>query len=462
MLPKSYSPLIVILSYVVALLGSYTALGISGRLTSPAGQLRLRWLLGGAFAQGTGIWGMHFTGMLALHLPVPIAYDISLVALSFVVAATGSMLALWLTQRPKLSAPSVAAGGLSIGAAIVGLHYIDMAAMQMPARTAYDPLLVVASIIIAIMFGLGSLWLGRQYHREDPRRAGGGQWIAAAIMAIAIVGMHYTGMAAASFYGAPERAYWFTGPGLPASDLPGAALLSTLLILATALASVAVDRRSSTRALISQRLLSAQENERRRIARVLHEDVGQLLTAVRINLQRLTLPKEGSGTVVGDSIGLVDEALRCVRTLSVELRPSVLDDLGLGEAVAWYANRQAERAGYSVVVEQDLGEGRLPEPIETAGFRIVQQALINVARHARAKNVRVILRRDARTVELVVIDDGIGFAVRDARARSQAGESLGLVDMAELAALAGGSLTITSKPGGGSTVRVRVPMNSHQ
>ena len=109
-----------------------------------------------------------------------------------------------------------------------------------------------------------------------------------------------------------------------------------------------------------------------------------------------------------------------------------------------------------------MGEGRLPEPIETAAFRIVQQALTNTARHARAKNVQVILRLDVRALELAVIDDGTGFDVREARVRSQAGESLGLVDMEELASLAGGSLTITSTPGRGSTVRVRFPMNLDQ
>lgn len=215
-------------------------------------------------------------------------------------------------------------------------------------------------------------------------------------------------------------------------------------------------------ALVSRRLLAEQETERGRISRVLHDDVGQLLTALRLNLERLTLRERDDEAVIRDSIGLVDETLTHVRALSVELRPTVLDDLGLGEAVAWYANRQAERAGYAIVVEQALGEGRLPEAIETAGFRIVQQAVTNIARHAKAKNVRIVLRRDSQTVELAVVDDGIGFDVPDARIRSQAGESLGLVDMTELAYMAGGILTITSTKGKGSTVRVQFPMDSLQ
>lgn len=213
--------------------------------------------------------------------------------------------------------------------------------------------------------------------------------------------------------------------------------------------------------LVSRRLLTAEETERRRIARVLHEDVGQLLTAVRLNLQRLvSSDRGGNDPVAGDSIRLIDETLTRVRELSGELRPAVLDDLGLGEAVEWYARRWAARAGYSVVVDESLGETRLPGAVETAGFRIMQQALTNIARHAQAKNVRVELRRAPRTVELAIIDDGIGFDVANARIRAQAGESLGLVHMVELAYMAGGILVITSARGNGTTVRVSLPLDS--
>jgi len=115
-------------------------------------------------------------------------------------------------------------------------------------------------------------------------------------------------------------------------------------------------------ALVSRRLLSAQETERRRIARVLHEDVGQLLTAVRLNLQRL-VPEQADGPIVSDTIRLVDVTLKEVRALSGELLPTYLADLGLGPAVALVASRQGERAEHAVVVEQGLGEERLPEPI---------------------------------------------------------------------------------------------------
>jgi signal transduction histidine kinase len=212
-------------------------------------------------------------------------------------------------------------------------------------------------------------------------------------------------------------------------------------------------------ALVSRRLLSAQETERRRIARVLHEDVGQLLTAVRLNLQRL-LPEEGNGPVVSDTIRLVDGTLKQVRALSGELRPTYLDDLGLGPAVALVASRQGERADHAIVVEQSLGDERLPEPIETAAFRIVRHSLTNIARHAHAKNVHIAMRRVPEGVELVIADDGIGFDVPAAKARSQAGESLGLVEMAEIAYMAGALLTLSSTEGKGTTVRAQFPLYS--
>jgi signal transduction histidine kinase len=212
-------------------------------------------------------------------------------------------------------------------------------------------------------------------------------------------------------------------------------------------------------ALVSRRLLSAQETERRRIARVLHEDVGQLLTAVRLNLQRL-MPEHANDAVISDTIRLVDLTLKEVRVLSGDLMPTYLDDLGLGAAVALVANRQGERADHAIVVEQSLGDERLPEPIETAAFRIVRHALTNIARHARAKNVHIAMRRAPQSVELVIADDGIGFDVPAAKARSQAGESLGLVEMAEIAYMAGALLTLSSTEGKGTTVRAQFPLYS--
>lgn len=458
MLPERYDPLFVVLSFLVAVLGSYVALSMAGRLNTHAGRLRPWWLFGGAIAQGTGIWSMHFTGMLALHLPVPVSYDVGLMLMSLVIAAEGSLMALLLTQRPTLSRSAIIFGGLAIGAAICGLHYTDMAAMRMRAREAYSAVLVFASIVVAVGFGLIALLLGHRYQRDDPRRSLWSQWTAATIMAIAIAGMHYTGMAAVDFPPAATIERSTIGFLVPAEALPLWVLLSTPILLALALISARIDRMSMARAGVSRRLLSAQEGERRRIAQVLHDDIGQLLTAVRLNLQRLEPRTSDNAPIVRDSIGLLDEALSRARALSVDLRPAVLDDMGLAAAVSWYANRQAVRAGYSVVVDDDVGAERLPADVETAGFRFVQEALTNVARHADARNVRVALTRLPSRLEIAVTDDGKGFDVREAQTRARAGESLGLLGITELTTLAEGELAIASAPGEGTTLRADFPL----
>ena len=456
MLPVRYDPLLVVLSFAIAVFGSITALRMGARLRTPAGRPRYGWLFGGAFAQAVGIWGMHFSGMAAFSLPVPIVYGTPRMIVSYLVAFAGSLLGLLLTQRRTLRSAWLIAGGLAIGAGISGLHYIDMAAMHMAAVLHYSAALVFASIVIGCVFGVLSLWFGRRYRQDDPRQPRQVLWASGVIMGIAIVGMHYTAMSAARFTPGPDTRQALRWYAVPEEDLPRAVVLSTLAILAAALIAARIDRRLRAQAVISRRILAAREDERRRIALRLHDDLGQMLTALRLNLQRLA-PREDA-SIVGDSVALVDDSLARVRALSVELRPSVLDDLGLGAAVDWYARRSAERAGFAVAIEDELGPARLPESIETAGFRIVQQALTNIARHANARRVSITLTRGVHDVELSVADDGQGFDVVAARASAEAGVSLGLLDMRETATLAGGTLSLTSTTGRGSTVRARFPI----
>jgi NO-binding membrane sensor protein with MHYT domain len=457
MLPETYDPEFVVLSYVVAALGSYTALSLGARLTAMSGRLRVPWLLGGAAAQAAGIWAMHFTGMLALHLPVPIGYFVPLLIASYIIAFMGSLLAMVFTQRPTLSRASLIAGAIFIGAGIFGLHYTDMQAMRMDARAVYYTPWVIVSIVVAVGFGLLSLSLARRYRRDDPLRTRWGQGASAILMGIAISGQHYSAMAGVDFAPAPDD----IAPGarfiVRQGELPVIVVVSTLLILTGAFVTAAIDQRRALRAAVSGRLLIAQENQRRGIARILHEDVGQLLTAVRLNLQRIT-PTEQENAVVVESMSLIDSALTRIRELSLDLRPSVLDDLGLSAAISWFANRHAERSGYELSIEDSLGQRRLPEAIETAAFRITQQALGNVARHSKARHVRIDIDLDARSLDLRVRDDGVGFDVGAARARAEAGESLGVLDMKETAVLAGGTLSLNSTPGKGSTVHARFPL----
>ena len=208
--------------------------------------------------------------------------------------------------------------------------------------------------------------------------------------------------------------------------------------------------------------MEIQENERRHIARELHDEIGQSLTAVKINLETiLRLPN--TNTIephVEESIAIVERVLRQVRAISLDLRPSMLDDLGLESALRWYLGRQAERAGLTTEFTADLIDVQLPPEVGTACFRVVQEALTNVVRHARARHVRVELRRRGATLRLNISDDGVGFDPREAQARSAHGASLGLVGMQERVLLAGGELIIEAAPGRGTTIRAHFPLPS--
>ncbi|HZE75973.1 MAG TPA: MHYT domain-containing protein, partial [Gemmatimonadales bacterium] len=231
-LTGSYSPLLVFLSVVVASAASYTALDLAGRLSSVTGRARLGWLLGGSVALGVGIWSMHFVGMLAFHLPIPVTYGFNLVLLSVLVAIGASGLALWVVGRPGtvgLGALSVAA--LCMGPAIAGMHYIGMAAMQMQAHLSYRADLVGVSIGIAIGASFVALWLSRGFRVANPERWAGLKVASGVVMGGAIAGMHYSAMAAARFTADPDLVEVPAWELSPSHGLGIAVAAGTLLIL---------------------------------------------------------------------------------------------------------------------------------------------------------------------------------------------------------------------------------------
>lgn len=215
---------------------------------------------------------------------------------------------------------------------------------------------------------------------------------------------------------------------------------------------------------LSRRLLEAQEIERRRIAQELHDELGQSLTAVKIILQTVQrLAKAGPlESWLEEGINIVNNTVQQVRDLSLDLRPSMLDDLGLVAALRWYVDRMAQRAGFVIRFVADAVEKRLPPGIETACFRIAQEALTNVARHAQAQKVTVKMSLRQGQLHIMIKDDGIGFDVKAAQQRAAQGQSLGLIGMQERALLVGGRIEIESTPHSGTTVRVKLPVSSEQ
>lgn len=220
---------------------------------------------------------------------------------------------------------------------------------------------------------------------------------------------------------------------------------------------------------VSRHLLSVQENERRHVARELHDEIGQVLTAVKISLQRASKTSAPPGTSSGEvertalapleeSVVAVEAAIAAVRDLSLNLRPPMLDELGLMAALHWFANRQAKNGAFECILDATPPAQRPPAEIEIACFRVAQEAVTNAARHARASRVTIRMRPRSQRLDLRISDDGIGFDTNAHRAHAVRGESLGLLNMEERVRLANGTFSLKSKIGGGTVVRASFPL----
>jgi signal transduction histidine kinase len=219
-------------------------------------------------------------------------------------------------------------------------------------------------------------------------------------------------------------------------------------------------QREQLRAL-AERLQWVREEDRKRVARDLHDQIGQILTAIKMNMTWITrhLP-ESEGEVLArlkESIQLINDGVKAVRTICSGLRPGVLDDLGLAAAIEWQASEFASRNGVHCQVSVPPVDLHLDGDRATATFRIFQECLTNVIRHAQAKSVRVVLCQEEESILMVVEDDGIGFCESGL---SNAVGSLGLLGMKERAQFCGGDVQISSSPGKGTTVTVRVPVDT--
>lgn len=207
---------------------------------------------------------------------------------------------------------------------------------------------------------------------------------------------------------------------------------------------------------LSRRLVANEEDVRRRIARELHDEIGQALTALKINLQTWQNRTPDIDQQLAISLDIVDNVLHQVRNLSLDLRPSMLDDLGLVKTLRWYIDRQAQWVGFTPQFTTNVTR-RPNNDVEIACFRIAQEALTNIARHAEATHVSVDLNRSNGKLILCIQDDGQGFDVEKAEEKAVLGDSMGLLGLKERAALAGGNAEITSDFGEGTEILVTFP-----
>ncbi len=320
-LEGSYDLRLVALSVIIAAFVSYTALRLMERVNHAQGSARRMWLLGSSLTMGAGIWSMHFVGMLAYHLPIPMAYDISLTLFSAVPAVAGAAVGLTLVAHSGEGSQRFFSGGLFLGAGVSTMHYIGMAGMRMPATITYDPMLLTLSVIIAVAASTAALWLTCQLKDKPPlqldRESVGG----ALLMGLAISGMHYTGMAAATFNSVPSASA-IEPMGLDPLSVATIVAIVTLLVLAVALGMSTADRRladastKNSQALeLARQDLEKKVNER---TKRLHEAVELLKRDIKAREKaeialhsekervQITLNSIADAVITTDSDGHVD------------------------------------------------------------------------------------------------------------------------------------------------------------
>lgn len=212
--------------------------------------------------------------------------------------------------------------------------------------------------------------------------------------------------------------------------------------------------------LLTKKVVNVQEQERQRVSRELHDEIGQTLTAVKLSVQNLRRQESSNSMVtrLDETVKIIEQALQQVRSLSLDLRPTLLDDLGLVSTLRWYVDRQAKWGGFKTKFVANPLEMRLPWELETTCFRIVQEAMTNAMRHANPQSVRIELLLDDEVLNLTIQDDGVGFDVTAAISRAAGGYSMGLLGMQERVSLLGGNLAIQSSRGEGTVIKALFPV----
>ncbi len=254
---------------------------------------------------------------------------------------------------------------------------------------------------------------------------------------------------------------WFLARAMPMEGSEHGVVISHTDITDQVIAHAALQSAHKGLQSLSKRLLTIQEEERRAISRELHDDIGQSLSALTIGLHRLA--QEGGGDppgVLAECLKIAEATLDRLRELALELRPPQLDQLGLEDALDWLAQRQRNATGLAVTCRFSGMENRRPSTaLETACYRIAQEALNNATRHASAKAISINLESDGRLLKLSIHDDGIGFDAEATRERALKSGNLGLISMEERARLAGGRLKLRSVAGGGTTLGAIFPLD---
>jgi NO-binding membrane sensor protein with MHYT domain/CheY-like chemotaxis protein/two-component sensor histidine kinase len=501
MLAGHYETPLVLISILVAIVASYAALSLAGRVSESRGHAVRAWIVGGAIAMGSGIWAMHFVGMLAFRLPIPIAYDLPLTLFSLLLPIAASGLALWQVSRAELGLKRLGVSAVLMGLGINAMHYTGMAAMRMEPGIVYDPWLFALSVAIAIGASCLALWIAFRLRRNTPH-----VWLprvgAAVVMGVAIVGMHYTGMAAASF---PQDSICMAArSGVNHDGLATLVVIATFGVLGFAMLASLFDARLEANARVlsisqataaeRQDLLTrerAARDEAERLSALKDEFLATLSHELRTPLNAVlgwasmlqrgsrddeTL-RRGLATIERNARAqgqLIDDLLDMSRIISGTLRldvqqvePAKIVEAALGTV---HPAAVAKRIDLRVDVDKDAGPvlgdpGRL--------HQVMWNLLSNAVKFTPTGGiVQVMLGREGEDVVIRVADSGIGiapdflpyvferFRQQDASInRRHGGLGLGLSIARQLAELHGGTIVVAS-PGehGGATFTLRLPL----
>jgi signal transduction histidine kinase len=531
-----------VLSVIVSIAGAYAAVYLLERLRTTEGRAWAAWFAGAAAVDGMATWSMHYTGKLALNLPLQL--DWRIVILSWVVGAAGSAAALLVMVRRELTWPrAILAGALLGGVGISALHYIAMASIRFPQlQSHHSPLLVTLSIAFAITICSFAVRLADRWDSPPRRRAS--RHAVVLLRGSANPVMHYTAMAGVVFMTSAQPAVLQHTVSIRALGLIGISVIPVTVLIVAVLTSV-VDRLQKQRALLDElfeqapqavaltteddrvirinreftrmfgylaeestgrrlsefiaapktplllatqrvpvslpdgevqiyailrdvtaekraeealrtlprRLIEMQETTGKQIARELHDEIGQVLTGIGMLLSIPEPLPPATQARLEEARRAVHELSGRVRALALDLRPAALDDFGLIAALEGLLERYTRQTGIAVEFVHAGVEGERFRPeVEVAGYRIIQEALTNVARHAAVRHASVTVEASDGTLQVLVEDEGAGFDVSAIRTGA------GLGGMRERVNILGGELEIISAPGSGTRVSAQLPL----